>query len=513
MLVTIDGLRYDQLGVVSGPPHRTSTLDALARAGTWCRRAYAASWYTQFSFPAILSSTLPLDHGGYDQGVSNRPVLLAETLRASGRRTAAFSTDPCLNAYYGYDRGFDEFFELFELESLWHHVTRDYLAHYTAHLADGTMTPDEVEALALPMLARLLAYSREYAAAARLGPASRLLSRLRSPLFAECPDALAARVESEYEAWSADPQGYLDLALRSAAEPRPEEPEPGPVGALEWLGARLGGQLAKRRRRMVDALEVVDLAERWVSQSDRPFFAWLSLSDVHDGNVSARWCDLDAVRFGRRAARLDGAARLAWRDQCAATFVDRALRRLCDGLRRLGRLDDTVIAICADHGRIPGAPAFSGLFSDALVRVPFIVWTQGQVPEATSHPASLLDIAPSILARLGLQPEVRFKGCAVGSPAFEARDHVLVEQLGGGPCDLARKQPYLCAISASGKYAWHPNEGQWWLDLEEQVRRGFRPVEADDGRMTRWREACERRYAEIRAHGACQPPDLASPRD
>jgi arylsulfatase A-like enzyme len=56
-------------------------------------------------------------YGGFEQIQSDR-TLVSEPLSAAGYRTAGFHSNPYLSADFGYDKGWDQFFEGSETESL-----------------------------------------------------------------------------------------------------------------------------------------------------------------------------------------------------------------------------------------------------------------------------------------------------------------------------------------------------------------------------------------------------------
>lgn len=112
VLVTVDSLRADRVGVTT-PPHRrerglTPNLDAFGETGTTCTQAFATGPGTRLSFPGILTSTTPLAFGGYNRLSEERPSL-AERLREAGYTTGGFHSNAQLSPEFGYDRGFDAF--------------------------------------------------------------------------------------------------------------------------------------------------------------------------------------------------------------------------------------------------------------------------------------------------------------------------------------------------------------------------------------------------------------------
>jgi arylsulfatase A-like enzyme len=120
VLVTVDSLRPDHLGYHGHERETTPYLDSLAERGSAFENAYAHAGLTRYSFPSVLASVTPLMHGGPGR-VTESQTLVSEAFAAADYRTGGFHSNLYLSADYGYDRGFDAFFDSAEDPSL---VTR-----------------------------------------------------------------------------------------------------------------------------------------------------------------------------------------------------------------------------------------------------------------------------------------------------------------------------------------------------------------------------------------------------
>jgi arylsulfatase A-like enzyme len=112
LLVTIDTLRADRLGAYGDVRARTPILDGLAREGAVFERAYTPVPITLPAHVSLMTGLLPPAHGVRGNGAfALGPGIptLAEALRASGRRTAAFIGGFPLVRRFGLARGFDEY--------------------------------------------------------------------------------------------------------------------------------------------------------------------------------------------------------------------------------------------------------------------------------------------------------------------------------------------------------------------------------------------------------------------
>ncbi|MFH1181007.1 MAG: sulfatase [bacterium] len=109
ILITVDALRSDRLGFLGCPKNISSNIDNLARESAVFTRAFSVGPNSPHSFPAILTSTYPLDFQGLYKIEKPRKIL-SEVLKEHGYVTAAFHSTPYLSDFFGYNRGWD-FFE------------------------------------------------------------------------------------------------------------------------------------------------------------------------------------------------------------------------------------------------------------------------------------------------------------------------------------------------------------------------------------------------------------------
>jgi arylsulfatase A-like enzyme len=109
LLVTIDSLRADHVGCYGYERETTPTIDALAADGL-SFDAFANSNWTRASFPSIITSTYPLEYGGFEY-LSDDRTTVGQAFDAADYDTAAFHSNLWLSRDYNYDRGFDHFYD------------------------------------------------------------------------------------------------------------------------------------------------------------------------------------------------------------------------------------------------------------------------------------------------------------------------------------------------------------------------------------------------------------------
>jgi len=117
VLVVVDTLRADHLGLYGYHRPTSPNLDRIARGGIVYEDASASAPWTLPSVASLLTGQVPARHGaGVNLGYGNeetplRPSmpLLSTWLREDGYVTAGITTNPFLTAAYGFNQGFDRY--------------------------------------------------------------------------------------------------------------------------------------------------------------------------------------------------------------------------------------------------------------------------------------------------------------------------------------------------------------------------------------------------------------------
>jgi arylsulfatase A-like enzyme len=120
LLITIDTLRADHLGMYGYDRRTSPRMDAIAAEGTVFDNAYTYWPKTRGSFAAIMSGK-PAARSGYEQKrrmLHDFNVTLASALQKAQFATAAFIDNPNVGAAVGFAQGFDRFVETWEDKTL-----------------------------------------------------------------------------------------------------------------------------------------------------------------------------------------------------------------------------------------------------------------------------------------------------------------------------------------------------------------------------------------------------------
>jgi arylsulfatase A-like enzyme len=122
ILISIDALRADHLGLYGYGRPTSPNLDALTQEAVVFERAFNVAGFTLSVHMSMLTSLPPGVHGVQSPGIRGIAsedfktlppgrITLAEQLAEHGYRTAAFTDAPWVGARFGFDQGFDVYDE------------------------------------------------------------------------------------------------------------------------------------------------------------------------------------------------------------------------------------------------------------------------------------------------------------------------------------------------------------------------------------------------------------------
>lgn len=110
VLITIDTLRAGMIGLYGAKEGLTLHIDSLADNMMIFKNPFASGPYTQASFQGILASEYYLEYGK-EKNINSAKTLISEPLKNAGIYTAAFHSNAYLSYFFGYNRGWDTFYD------------------------------------------------------------------------------------------------------------------------------------------------------------------------------------------------------------------------------------------------------------------------------------------------------------------------------------------------------------------------------------------------------------------
>ena len=245
-------------------------------------------------------------------------------------------------------------------------------------------------------------------------PSSVDLTDLQAPLASEVSLLPERALEAGYSTaavvshafvsarWSLD-QGFQDFVLVQQAEPaRPTS------SAVTDAALRLLDKLGKG-----PFLLLVHYAD--------PLPDWLEIEGYSFADPSYRGelvAGMPYAELLRRLPRMDAEdrAQVVAHYDAEVAYTDRQMGRLLDGLRSRGRDADTLVVTTSTHGMElfdHGELGDSKTLYDELVHVPLVMAGPGVEPGEESAAVSLIDLAPTLAASMGLAPDPATEGLAL----------------------------------------------------------------------------------------------------
>ena len=113
LLIVVDTLRWDRVGVYGADRATSPAIDALAAKSIRFERAYATAPWTRPSIASMLTGLLPSAHGGWaaDRALPDEAVTLPEILGDAGYSTAGVVSNFVIARRNGFAQGFASYDE------------------------------------------------------------------------------------------------------------------------------------------------------------------------------------------------------------------------------------------------------------------------------------------------------------------------------------------------------------------------------------------------------------------
>lgn len=416
LIIALDTLRADHLGCYGYERPTSPHLDAFARDGFVFENAQSAAPWTTPSLISLMTSLYPDVHQVRDWPspgrLSPHVTTLAAILKKHGFDTAAFTEGVYAKAQFGLDQGFD---------------------YFPPKPGAAATDPSgfESESRIAPNVDRTLEWIR--ARGARRFFAFFHTYEVHSPYRA--PAELVGPFRPGYD----------------------EAGEHERIASIltEW---NRSGTITREEGEL--------LASRALLMSNRS--SWRMLPHV-DKPLELRK-KLDEYGLATKDLSRRPEVQALARDLYDAGIVsaDREIDRLLVGLRELGLEDDTLVVIVSDHGEglgEHGQMEHGNVLQEEVLHVVLMMRVPGhalapepgQGPKRVANLVELVDVAPTVLDVLGLDPR-RF--------AFQGRS--LVPAMRPGRSELVERPTFSHARSYEWKreFLYSIRTGAWRLNLD-----------------------------------------------
>ncbi len=457
IFLIIDSLRYDRLSRNGHLKGLTPNLDQLCTNGVTAENFFSNGPATQFAFPAIFTSTLPLDYGGYNSGILSRPVSLPEALSRGGYECWGVVTGhPCSSRFH-YNRGFATFYDMIDLYQWFRSVYKTGLRELLERWKQGELTKDDLQKRVIENYASFLADTEKFIIQ---------MERVGAPRSGRSRKKLLPHVRQERALLEKNP---LDVCEKLLLLDQNYQYALGVASVTPALLRKFKWRRALRdfinskmyilsERRAFTAPVVNALFSKFLKTRDKnkPFFALLHYFDLHESKLL-----ISAINL-KKLMRLPRAVMRALRGgrKGSSLFYDITLSMVDDDVKDLkkiikkARIDsNTILIVTSDHGIEAGIPHrknrtnnntdLAKHFYDEMIHVPFIISGSGITPKTISELSSQIDIAPTILSLAGQAVPSEFQGVNLPEREKTPVEFIVSENAGNNYCDPVRKPIFI----------------------------------------------------------------------
>jgi len=457
LLLVVDALRFDVFENAEMALTCWPNLYRLAQSG-YLTPLTASAPATQFVCPTLFSMRLPLDCGGYNLGIRDRAMSLAERFKDAGYRTMMHSLCAQLGVSNGYQRGFDSVHGTYDYRLAVMYFGQNILRERIQSQEAGDITEAElIEFVCTEYRGMLASIIRDYQT--RKANKRELLLTLSNSLICrkvrkeiEIVDQDPVLIIEKYRAiWPFYYARYLGISKLTKSDRLIGKLTIGlPNRAFDLVNRvlRLGTALKYGRSTLaVDGFSELISA---LKTAEQPWFCYVHWMDVHDCNYSNRLLHkLGRFRFLPKWQSLQrrGLTKRHFKYDAALMALDPYIGRL---MSHLDQSSNTMILLTADHAfRKAGGTSRPrkklGLrLNWEDLKIPLILaYPAGKIPPATGV-FDTRTIGASCLASAGIECEPDIAALAIQSGGVAA---VISESAGRGYCDVERDDLYFAVTT------------------------------------------------------------------
>ena len=452
IFLIVDCLRQDKLGAVGYKPDLTPNLNKLYLNGLKATKHYSNGCVTQVAFPSIFTSSLPLDYGGYNDGIKNRPISFPETLFNEGYETlGAVTGHPCCS-HFGYDRGFQTFQNLIDLYQWFTQLFKVELREalddiklkkisissfitkikdkYKNYLKMTIKYLDEMDSLNLPNQG----WNRR-----------KLKKKIHKEIYLiENKTTIVAKKIIEQDKNIRFFMGQENINKFSKLK----------VFIYNKARDLLNKKIFILSRRKCFSAKLVNknFKEFFLKKNNKkPFFAYLHYFEIHEAklllaNFSIKQAFSIIKSIYKASKRVFNKGGFLY--DVALSRIDTEIGDLIKFLEKEKVINNTIIVITGDHGANAGIPNrkitnsssnMYEMFGDEYHHVPLIFYGPGVKKFKITKPCSHIDLAPTLLNILKIKIPSSFLGKPITEKLIKKNDVVIAENTGNGLCDIKEK--------------------------------------------------------------------------
>ena len=463
MYIIIDALRYDVLSNTESVRFLFPNLYKIIKKG-FVKKITTNAQSTQFVLPSLFSLTYPLDYGGYNNGIRDRPMSYAESFKNNGYTTYLMASCNQMGIGTGYDRGFDNVLTTSDFRVLLEQKIHRTLIYEVELYKKGKQTK----------LALIKIIKKEFGIVLNslidtiqnqdqsLWP--KKLRTINNKIAENCikekkilfdkPEIIIDKI------WNVPGGIYWYLLGR-------EKPYPYTyyfkrlISAFSWRFKNLVKKqtlwpfLTLNYYPVIFGEIISAVCKKITEIKDENWLLHLHIMDVHDcRSINKPFHVLSRLKYFPKwlIARASKKSNRRFLYDSSVMYVDKQLGLLFNHLEKNNILDDTIILLTADHGaQFAESPrkkfgiGFRTHYED--INVPLIMVNTNKIPINRGLHDSM-SVTASFLDALDIPYHQSYKGISI----FKGfKDFVISENCGHGNADISRRDIYFTVTTDNFK--------------------------------------------------------------
>lgn len=475
LLILVDNLVYEWCANLKGLDMFAPALASICRGQVLCPIT-ANAHATQFVMPSLFSQTYPLDFGGYDRGIADRPCSIVEQIQAAGYRTLGVMGQNLNGPFARLERGFVQFAVVIDHRVLLQKYIQEVVY---ADVDRYYQTPGGD-----PKILRKI--QKDFSVI--LNQNAENLHRLRKPHWWSAGTIWKTRkgIANAY----AREKALLEEAPKDVIEKLRRLPPhlyfyslghrrldgifrlktlaPMFLLRLQGLLGRLPGYSVNiaALRTPPHARELLKVVRDFIASGKDGWFGYVHLMDVHDNRLINRPLKLfQKLRFlpACLRARRQFGKDASMMEMLSIASIDHEVAQLLAWIETRPAADDgtpTYVALTSDHGAGWNSErdaearkefGFRTYYEHLTVPLAIsVIQGMGDLPEARCGKGGYdtMSVAASILEILRVKPHSSFLGRSIFEPPHEA---VISENAGRGNGDVVRKDLFFTVTTQTHK--------------------------------------------------------------
>ena len=489
IFLTVDAVLFNSLFDSDNKISSSPFINSLSKKSIVFENFFSNGGTTQFSLPSFFTSSYPLDYGGYDDGIKYRPESFVETLKQNQYKTIGIYNGISGSSLHDYNRGFDEFIDLYPPIKFAQFLSKDFISYYKKENLNfnDSYVFNRLESKIKKTLKwyRNTVHNTEHKIAFH---DYKYLERKVKDEIKEMETKKNHYIHSVYQNSKHDKfnNRYKLLFKKSVTKFKLIRSKikhifiisiffVKKIFILKSFNIDFKNNLHFLRKNnsfIFSGNQVfknaIHLIEKYTKKDrDKPFFLWMHLMDHHELNYHDSEYKINSSSFSNYKKLSEfycllKKQKITQKDiilHMSLFYCDLQINSFFNYLEKKNIFENTLLILTADHGNRrwsrydfrPKNTEGSDSFFDELYHIPLLFYSKNIKAGNSKQLSSSIDLAPTILDYLSINKNPNFIGKSLFSKNFNNNNYIILEDLGRGPCDFKYQNIHLSVRSHVAK--------------------------------------------------------------